>query len=155
MYKIPVSIILPKNIDSISSTCDLWYIPYCPIEIKDQEEWYHQIVSFINNYSDNYNIVYIPDSIYNIKTESRCYREHKKDNVFVVGIEKNNTFEQLETAIPDGYHVAHCLQRGISLRKNNNMNDEKIQEMLFDYAVRMMFYFMFIIVTTVWLLGKY
>jgi hypothetical protein len=148
MDKISVNIILPKNKKSISSKCNLWYIPYCPIDIKDPEDWYYKIQKFINLHSTKYNILHIPNSIYDYTEHEDVrikYNQEIKD-IFVVGIGKDKHLFEFISAVPVGYHIAYCLQDNFAFYKNEkDETDYQIQEMLYDYAAKIMLYIMVIL----------
>lgn len=153
MEKIPVNIIISKNKALLSPQCDLWYIPYCPIDIKDVDDWYDKITRFINTHHAEYNILHIPNSIYNHSECETSEKNHKVNimvkHLFIVGIGNNNSANKLITLtnnIPYGYHIAYCLQRNATVYDPYEKNVcSDIMNTSYDYVIRMFFYLVFVL----------
>lgn len=157
MEKIPVNIIISKNKALLSPQCDLWYIPYCPIDIKDVDDWYDKTSRFIDTHYAEYNILHIPNSIYN-HIECENSEKNQKVNImarhlFIVGIGNTNTTNKLITLtnnVPDGYHMAYCLQRNTTVYDPYEKNVcSNLMNASYDYVVRVWFYIFYLFVTLI------
>lgn len=139
MEKIPMHLILSKN-RPLSLKYNLWYMPYCPVDIDNVDEWHDKITTYIDSHSVDYNILYIPDSIYS-SSQLDNKEEKETKHLFVVGIGDNNSFVPMKSNTPDGYHVMYCLKRNISF-DNNSLTNKHLtteEEATYDSIFHVMF----------------
>lgn len=141
MEKIPVHIIISKNKEILSQQCSLWYIPYCPVEIENIDKWYNQISKFIDTHTDIYNIIHIPDNIYNDNYSDSTYntQNNKINHLFIVGIGDTSSLLPIYQKPPEGYHVAYCLKHNAKTYDIDNIdknNHEKSEDIILDIAFK-------------------
>lgn len=147
MEKIPVNLIISKNKKRLAEQCSIWYIPSCPVDIHDADEWYKKISYFIDTHLDEYNVLHIPNSIYDkeysygIKPVNDDMNEKPEQNfpinhLFIVGM-KTSTDENGE--VPD-YHIAYCIQRDVTIYKKEETFD------IVMYCFKLILFYIFAII---------
>ena len=158
MDKIPVNIIISKNKNTLSPRCTLWYIPYCPVDIKNVDEWYDKISTFIDTHNVEYNILHIPNTIYD-KTESD---KNKKVNIyakhlFLVGIGTSNDMNKLVSItnkIPDGYHIAYRLQSNAMIYNPYEQNEQNdTDDFIYNYVVKILLFVLLVMLCSIYILA--
>lgn len=141
MDKLPVYIITSREkIDR----CSIWYIPYCPFDIEDVDEWYAKITTFIDDHSSEYSTLYVPNTIqYSPARENVRPPKH----LFVIAIGSQN---KSTCYAPEGYHTMYCLQRDMPLYESQT-NTPTLEELAYEHVSRVMFILMFLVVLIAYL----